>query len=166
DYSDLKRTFALGASNRSEKGDTDGEVWAFAARLGYDLASANSPWHLSPFISADFARVKVDGYSEKGLRSTALSFDDQDRKSRRLGAGLQGKFQVGPNTLLFAEVAHEHEFEDDRQELTLHLNSVPGNDFTLTGYTPQSNLNRANLGISQELAPGLNLRGGYNWRKS
>ncbi|MDD0973425.1 esterase EstP [Pseudomonas fontis] len=166
DYSDLKRTFAFGVNDRSEKGDTDGEVWAFAARLGYDLAAASSPWHLSPFISADFARVKVDGYAEKGARSTALSFDDQDRKSRRLGVGLQGKYQLVPGTQLFAEVAHEHEFEDDRQDLTLHLNSLPGNDFTLTGYTPQSNLNRASIGLSHELTPGLNLRGGYNWRKS
>ncbi|MNH13461.1 Esterase EstP precursor [compost metagenome] len=110
--------------------------------------------------------MKVDGYSEKGTRATALSFDDQERESRRLGLGLQGKYQAGPSTLLFAEVAHEHEFEDDRQDLTIHLNSLPGNDFTLTGYTPQSNLNRATLGLSQTLAPGLALRGSYNWRKS
>ncbi|MBH3428579.1 autotransporter domain-containing protein [Pseudomonas alkylphenolica] len=166
DYSDLKRTFALGVNDRSEKGDTDGELWAFAARLGYDLAAPGSQWSLSPFVSADYARVKVDGYAEKGTRATALSFDDQDRDSRRLGLGLQGKYQAGPNTLLFAEAAHEHEFEDDRQDLSMHLNSLPGNDFTLTGYTPQSNLNRATLGLSQTLAPGLALRGSYNWRKS
>lgn len=166
DYGDLKRTFALGINQRSEKGDTNGELWAFSARVGYNLAAPGSQWSLSPFISADYARVKVDGYEEKGTRATALSVDDQDRESRRLGLGLQGNYQVGPNTLLFAEVAHEHEFEDDRQDLTLHLNSLPGNDFTLTGYTPQSNMDRASLGLSQTLAPGLALRGSYNWRKS
>ncbi|MFK0087290.1 esterase EstP [Pseudomonas sp. NPDC090755] len=166
DYSDLKRTFALGINDRSEKGDTNGELWAFATRLGYDLAAPGSEWSMSPFVSADYARVEVDAYSEKGTRATALSFDDQDRESRRLGVGLQGKYQAAPGTLLFAEAAHEHEFEDDRQDLGIHLNSVPGNDFTLTGYTPQSNMDRATLGISQALAPGLALRGSYNWRKS
>ncbi|MBK0058206.1 autotransporter domain-containing protein [Pseudomonas sp. S44] len=166
DYSDLKRSFALGASERTEKGDTDGEAWAISGRLGYNLAADASSWQLAPFISADYARVKVDGYDEKSGRSTALAFDDQDRKSRRLGAGLLGSVQVLPSTRLFAEVAREHEFEDDRQDLTMHLTTLPGNDFTLAGYTPHSNLTRASLGLSHELVPGVNLRGNYNWRKS
>ncbi|MHC6223667.1 esterase EstP [Pseudomonas sp. X10] len=166
DYTDLKRTFALGVNNRSEKGDTDGETWALAGRLGFNLAAAGSPWQLSPFVSADYARVKVDSYSEKSNRSTALEFDDQDRTSRRLGAGLQGSVLFGQGTKLFAEVAREHEFEDDRQDLTMHLTTLPGNAFTLDGYTPHSNLTRASLGLSHELTPGLHLRGNYNWRKS
>ncbi|KAB5623911.1 autotransporter domain-containing protein [Pseudomonas putida] len=166
DYSDLKRSFALGASERTEKGDTDGEAWGISGRLGYNLAADASSWQLAPFISADYARVKVDGYDEKSGRSTALAFDDQDRKSRRLGAGLLGSVQVLPSTRLFAEVAREHEFEDDRQDLTMHLTTLPGNDFTLAGYTPHSNLTRASLGLSHELVPGVNLRGNYNWRKS
>lgn len=166
DYSDLQRTFALAANDRAEKGDTDGDAWAFAARLGVNLAASDSAWQLSPFISADYARVKVDGYSEEGSRSTALAFDEQDRTSRRLGAGLQGSVRFGQGTKLYAEVAREHEFEDDGQDLSMHLVSVPGNDFTLAGYTPNSNLTRASVGLSQALAPGLTLRGNYNWRKS
>ena len=112
------------------------------------------------------AHVNVNGYSEKGSRSTALTFDDQTRKSRRLGAGLQGKFLVTPSTQLFAEVAHEREFETDPQDVTIALNSVPLNGFTLEGYTPQRDLNRATLGISQKLTQDLSLRANYNWRKN
>lgn len=166
DFHDLKRTFALGVNDRSEKGDTDGEVWALSARLGYNLAAEQSAWQVSPFISADYARVKIDGYEEKSGRSTALGFADQERTSRRLGAGLQGSYQFVPSTRLFAEVAREHEFEDDRQDVTMHLTSLPANDFTLTGYTPQSNLTRASLGLSHELTAGVQVRGSYNWRKS
>jgi outer membrane lipase/esterase len=166
DYDNLERTFALGTGNRAEKGDTDGDLWAFSARLGYDLAQPGSEWHLSPFISADYARVEVDGYSEDGARSTALTFDDQQRDSRRLGAGLQGKYKVTPQTLLFAEVAYEREFEDDVQDVTINLNSLPNNDFTLTGYTPQKDQERVSLGVSQKLTSDLSLRAGYNWRKN
>ena len=166
DYHDLKRTFALGAGERSEKGDTDGEAWAVTGRLGYNLATEQSAWQLSPFVSADYARVKVDGYEEKSGRSTALAFDDQERTSRRLGVGLQGGYPFTTSTRLYAEVAREHEFEDDRQDLTLHLTSLPAHDFTLTGYTPDSNLTRASLGLTHELAEGVHLRGNYNWRKS
>jgi outer membrane lipase/esterase len=166
DYTDLKRTFALGVNDRSEKGDTDGEAWAVSARLGYNLAAETSRWQLAPFISADYARVKVDGYDEKSGQSTALGYDDQERTSRRLGLGLLGSVQVASGTRVFAEVAQEHEFEDDQQDVTLHLTTLPANDFTLTGYTPHSDMTRASVGLSHELAAGVHVRGNYNWRKS
>jgi outer membrane lipase/esterase len=73
DYDALKRKFQLGVNERGEKGDTDGYVLAISGRIGYDIAQqASSPWHLSPFVSADFGKTEVDGYSEKGADSTAL----------------------------------------------------------------------------------------------
>ncbi|MGA3823331.1 esterase EstP [Pseudomonas chlororaphis] len=166
DYDNLKRKFDLGANERGEKGDTSGDILAFSARLGYDIAQqASSPWHLSPFISADYARAKVDGYSEDGNDSTALTFDDQKRTSRRLGIGLQGKYQITQQTQVFGEIAHEKEYEDDTQKLTMALNSLPDNNYTLEGYTPQTNLNRLNLGVSHKLTQDLALRASYNIRK-
>ncbi|KAA5841424.1 autotransporter domain-containing protein [Pseudomonas chlororaphis] len=166
DYDNLKRKFDLGANERGEKGDTSGDILAFSARLGYDIAQqASSPWHLSPFISADYARAKVDGYSEDGNDSTALTFDEQKRTSRRLGIGLQGKYQITQQTQVFGEIAHEKEYEDDTQKLTMALNSLPDNNYTLEGYTPQTNLNRLNLGVSHKLTQDLALRASYNIRK-
>ncbi|MGE7959206.1 esterase EstP [Pseudomonas sp. NPDC089530] len=166
DYDNLKRKFDLGANERGEKGDTSGDVLAFSARVGYDIAQqSSSPWHLSPFVSADYARVEVDGYSEDGSDSTALTFDDQKRTSRRLGLGLQGKYQITQQTQVFGEIAHEKEYEDDTQNLTMALNSLPDNRYTLEGYTPQSNLNRLNLGVSHKVTQDLALRASYNIRK-
>ncbi|WP_259642177.1 autotransporter domain-containing protein, partial [Pseudomonas syringae] len=102
----------------------------------------------------------------KGDRSTALTFSDQTRKSRRAGVGVQGKFQVTPSTQVWGEVAHEREFETDQQDVTMALNSVQSVGFTLEGYTPQRDLNRATLGVSQKLTQDLTLRGNYNWRKN
>ncbi|MEE4333460.1 esterase EstP [Pseudomonas alliivorans] len=166
DYESAERKFALGVSEGQEKGDTDGELWAVSARVGFDVAGTASRWHLSPFISADYAHIDVDGYSEEGARSTALTFSDQTRKSKRAGVGLQGKFQVTPSTQIWGEVAREREFETDQQDVTLSLNSVSSIDFTLDGYTPQRNLNRATLGVSQKLTQNLTLRANYNWRKN
>ncbi|MEE4695587.1 esterase EstP [Pseudomonas alliivorans] len=166
DYESAERKFALGVSEGQEKGDTDGELWAVSARVGFDVAGTASRWHLSPFISADYAHIDVDGYSEEGARSTALTFSDQTRKSKRAGVGLQGKFQVTPSTQIWGEVAREREFETDQQDVTLSLNSVSSIDFTLDGYTPQRNLNRATLGVSQKLTQDLTLRANYNWRKN
>ncbi|WP_283189245.1 esterase EstP [Pseudomonas sp. PMCC200344] len=165
DYDNLKRKFDLGASEGAEKGDTDGDLWAFSTRLGYDIAQPGSEWHLSPFISADYAKVEVDGYSENSTRSTALTFDDQTRDSKRLGAGLQGKYQITTQTQVFGEYAYEHEYEDDTQKVNIALNSLPSLDFKLDGYTPQSHLNRVSLGVSHKLTADLALRGGYTFRK-
>ncbi|MEE4895686.1 esterase EstP [Pseudomonas alliivorans] len=166
DYESAERKFALGVSEGQEKGDTDGELWAVSARVGFDVAGTASRWHLSPFISADYAHIDVDGYSEEGARSTALTFSDQTRKSKRAGVGLQGKFQVTPSTQIWGEVAREREVETDQQDVTLSLNSVSSIDFTMDGYTPQRNLNRATLGVSQKLTQDLTLRANYNWRKN
>lgn len=165
DYDNLKRKFDLGASEGAEKGDTDGSLWAFSARVGYDIAQPGSEWHLSPFVSADYASVDVDGYSEKSNRATALTFDDQTRDSKRLGLGLQGKYNITPQTQVFGEYAHEREYEDDVQKVRIALNTLPANDFKLEGYTPQSHLNRLSLGVSHKLTADLALRGGYSLRK-
>ncbi|MBN3862365.1 autotransporter domain-containing protein [Pseudomonas frederiksbergensis] len=166
DYDSLKRKFQLGVNERGEKGDTDGYLVAIGGRLGYDIApEASSPWHLSPFVSADFAKVEVDGYSENGADSTALTFDDQSRISRRLGLGIQGKYQITSQTQVFGELAHEREYNDDTQNVTMNLNSLPNNRYTLAGYTPQTNLNRLNLGVSHNLTRDLALRASYDIRK-
>ena len=66
---------------------------------------------------------------------------------------------------MFGEFAHEREYNDDTQHLTINLNSLPNNRFTLAGYTPQTNLNRLNLGVSHKLTQDLALRASYNIRK-
>ena len=164
DYSDLNRQFALGIAQRSEKGDSDGQLWALSGRLGYDLANADTGWRVSPFISADYARVDVDGYREDGASATALNFADQERDSARLGLGLQANYQLAPATQVFAEIARELEFEDDRRDLRMGLNSVAGNSFELQGHTPASGQTLAGLGISHGLAEELQLRAAYQFR--
>lgn len=147
DYSDLKRQFALGITERSEKGDTEGQLWALSGRLGYDLANAGTGWRVSPFVSADYAKVDVDGYREKGERSTGLNYADQQRDSRRLGIALQANYQFNAATQVFAEIAREREFEDDPRFLRMGLNSVAGNTFELQGHTPASGQTLLNLGV-------------------
>ncbi|PWU25985.1 autotransporter domain-containing esterase [Pseudomonas sp. RW407] len=166
DYEDANRKFATPGVTIEEKADTDGNLLAFSGRLGYDIAQGGEAWHLSPFVSADWARVKVDGYAEDGGDAASLAFDEQNRYSRRLGAGLQGKFALSAQTQLFGEVAVEREYADDTRNIGMNLTSLPDIGFTLQGYTPQSHLQRATLGFAQKLTPELSLRGGYSAHRS
>lgn len=166
DYHNLERSFNLGHVKRTEKGDTDGNLWGASGRVGYDIAQPGSDWHLSPFLSADYVDIDVDGYAEDGSRSTALNFADQQRDSRRLGVGIQGRVQLTPQTAVFAEYSHQREYEDDTSELRTELNSLPGIDFALQGYTPGDKLDSASIGVSHQLTQDLSLRGGYSYSQS
>ena len=166
DYHDLQRSFALGIVEASEKGDSDGQLWALSGRVGYDIAQPGSDWHLSPFISADYSRVEVDGYSESGSSSTALTFDDQTRTSKRLGFGFQGRWMLSPSTQVFAEIAREREYEDEVGKVNIALNSLPSLDFTSQGYQPDDRLDRLSLGVNHQLTQDLALRGAYSLRKA
>ncbi len=166
DFDDANRKFSIINHEVEEKADTDGSLLAFSGRLGYDIAHGGENWHLSPFVSADWARVKVDSYEEGSGRSTALAYDEQNRYSRRLGVGLQGKFDVSPQTQLFGEVAVEREYADDTQNVGMNFTSLPDIGFSLQGYTPQSHLQRATIGVAQKLTPELTLRGGYSAHRS
>ncbi|OEC32625.1 outer membrane lipase/esterase [Pseudomonas cuatrocienegasensis] len=165
DYGDLERRFALNSDTRTEKGNTDGDLWAVSGRFGYQLF-ADAPWQLSPFLSADYAKVQVDGYGEDGLRSSALTYADQEVTSKRLGAGLRGALQLAPATRLYAEVAYQHEYEDATRELQMHLRSLPSLDYRLRGYTPASDQHTATLGLSHRFSEGLALRADYNYRQA
>lgn len=166
DYDNLERSFNLGQVKRTEKGDTDGNLWGASGRVGYDIAQPGSDWHLSPFLSADYVDIDVDGYAEDGSRSTALNFADQQRDSRRLGVGIQGRVQLTPQTAVFAEYSHQREYEDDTSELRTELNSLPGIDFALQGYTPGDKLDSVSIGVSHQLTQDLSLRGGYSYSQS
>jgi outer membrane lipase/esterase len=165
-YDSLDRSFELGQVTRTEQGDTDGTVWGASSRVGYDIAQTGSVWHLSPFISADYAKVDVDGYSEEGAASTALNIDSQQRDSKRLGAGIQGRYQLTPETAMFAEYSHQREYEDDTTELKTELVSLPGIEFEQQGYTPGDSLDSATIGVSHLLTKNLSLRGAYNYSKA
>lgn len=163
---DSQRRFALGVQTRAEKGQTQGTSFAAGGRLGVDLAQPDSAWHLSPFLSAHYGRTTVQGYREAGDRTTALTFADQQRDSRRFGLGLQGTLALGKRLSLDGEVSREQEFEDQRQRLTLGQNSLPGMDFTLDGYQVPGSQDRASLGLRYQLAQDWSLRTTYSWQKS
>ena len=95
-----------------------------------------------------------------------MSFEEQTLVSSRIGAGLLASYQFTAQTRVFGEAAHEHEFQDATQRLSIALNSLPNNSFKLEGYTPQSNLDRISLGASHMLTADLTLQAAYNVRKS
>ncbi|MEK1939937.1 MAG: autotransporter domain-containing protein [Pseudomonas sp.] len=162
DYRDLQRTFALGISERAEQGNSTGALWSATSRVGFNLAPNSSDWQLSPFLSAAYSRITVDGYKERGQTSTALQVDEQTVTSKRLGAGLLANLQVLPSTRLFGELSHEHEFNNNAQTVTLRQKALPTLPYQLDGYRPAQQLNRLSLGLNQKLTSALAMQVSYS----
>lgn len=163
DYDSLDRKLDLNAAKRTEKGDTKGNVLGVYGRVGYQLFAAHNPLQLSPFVSMSHARFKVDDYAEKGNNSTALTFAEQKRTSKRLGAGLLASYQLSEPLSLSAEIGYEKEFAKDQKKLGMHLNSVDSVHFKLRGYKPDSSLGTLGLGASYKLSDALTMQGNYNY---
>lgn len=165
DYHDLQRRFALGVSERVEKGSTDGQLWAVGTKVGFNLMQAQDAMQFGPFVGASYGRVEVDGYREDGERSTAMSFADQERDSLRLSLGLFGDLALSERTRLYGEVAREVEREDeDPEDLRMSLNSVAGNSFELPGAVPTGDQTRFSVGLAHQLTDDLALRANYHYR--
>lgn len=164
DYGSLDRTFVLGVAERTEKGSTEGTLWGVSAKTGFNLMQSGDPLQFGPFIGASYQRIEVDGYSEKGTRSTAMSFSDQELDSLRLSVGLFGNYAFTERTRLFAEVAREVEREDDkREDLRVSLNSVENNSFVLPGAAQTGDQTRFSVGLAHQLTPGVSVRANYNY---
>lgn len=165
DYDSLDRTFALGVAERSEKGTTEGMVWGASAKTGFNLMQMGDPLQFGPFIGASYQKIEVDGYSEQGASSTALTYEDQELDSLRLSVGLFGTYALSESTRLFGEVAREVEREDEkREDLRMSLNSVPTNSFELPGTTPTGDQTRFSVGVAHQLTEGLSVRANYNYQ--
>ncbi|WP_417778127.1 autotransporter domain-containing protein [Stutzerimonas xanthomarina] len=165
DYDSLDRTFALGVAERSEKGSTEGVAWGVSAKTGFNLMQMGDPVQFGPFIGASYQKIDVDGYSEQGARSTALTYEDQELDSLRLSVGLFGSYALSDRTRLLGEVAREVEREDEqREDLRMSLNSVPTNSFELPGATPTGDQTRFSVGIAHHLTTGLSVRANYNYQ--
>lgn len=163
DYDSLHRKMALSVAKRTEKGDSKGRVLGVNARVGYQLFTLDNPLQLSPFVSMSHARFTVDDYAEKGDNSTALTFAEQKRTSKRLGVGLLGSYQLSTPLSLDAEIAYDKEFSTDREPLDMHLNSVASVRFKLQGYKPDSSLATVGLGTTYAVSDALNVQGHYNY---
>ena len=151
DYRHIRRSFALGPATRTEEGSTNGTQ--FIARIlgGYWFNTA-SDWIHGPYARFTYQNIKVDGFSETGTSSTAMSFGDQkyDPFSSSVGwqvAGTLGIFRP------FGRVSWEY-LDDKNRSVRAGVVSMPG-QFSLPAYRFDKNYALFLVGASANLGPGL-----------
>jgi outer membrane lipase/esterase len=129
---DISRRIDLGASTRTETGNTGINQQIGALEVGYVFKAEN--FTHGPFGGVELNYNDVDSYVEQGTSSTAMRFDEFSRDSNMTTLGYQfsGKFGgVQP----FARVAWVTETNTDQTFVRGGTASMPGN-FSLGGYAP------------------------------
>ena len=159
DYSDVSRTYELGALSRTGTGETSGVHWGLRALGGYWFKHSNV-LH-GPFAKLVYQDISVDGFSEGGGTATSLRYGNQDRESLISSIGWQAQGTFGA-VRPFGRVAWEYEFKDDARAVTAYPSA--GGGYTITAGTPDDNWFQFNFGASMDFGqatPSFGRLSGY-----
>ena len=165
-FKDVHRRIQLGTLQRTESGKPGGSHLGGGVNGGwwFDFKGMRT----GPFANVEWQTIKVNGFSEDGIDSTAMWFGRQQRDSllTTLGWRLEGHWNVG-NTVLspYAELAWNHDNKADPGTIDAGLNSMNGT-FAMTGFKPDKTWGSANLGLSAVLTPNVTSWIGYSGRFS
>jgi len=105
----------------------DGKHWTAGAKAGYLMPLASL--RVGPVVAVDYAKAKVDGYTESGDPALTLSVDEVNLKALtgNLGIEARGDFEGGGvNLRPFLSAVAEKEFSGDGRTVRFAQTSAPG----------------------------------------
>ncbi|BAO45277.1 autotransporter outer membrane beta-barrel domain-containing protein [Thiolapillus brandeum] len=159
---DIERVIALGNTTRSEQGSSSADAWAIKVLAGTTLFETGG-LQAGPFVSVNYQKVDVDGYRERGMRSTSMNFASQDRDSLLLEGGVFANYHLGGGSLHGA-LSYEGELNDDGRSVTAGLNSLSGSHFKLYDIEGSDYYWKLDLGYSRNMSKGVALGINYSLR--
>jgi outer membrane lipase/esterase len=146
DYGDVRRTFALGAQQRTETGSPNGSHIMGSVLGGYWFTQAS--FLHGPFVRLAWQEINVDAFSEQGSDSTALSYEKQKRRSFTQGLGWQATGQLG-RVRPYARVTWEHESKADARSVTANPLGLAGS-YSIPTLTPDDNWVNYVIGVGTD----------------
>ncbi len=165
-FSEIQRSFQLGATQITEAGSTDGSHHGAGVSGGWWFTFDSIK--TGPFVNVDWQNITVDGYRERGNDATAMWFGEQRRRAliSTLGWRLQGQWQV-VNLVMspYAELSWSRDSKADPRAVDTGLTSLNGS-FASVGFVPDKAWGTIDLGLSAQLTPTVTSWVGYNSRFS
>ncbi|HET8729121.1 MAG TPA: autotransporter domain-containing protein [Alphaproteobacteria bacterium] len=111
----------------SMSADTDGSHWLAGAKAGYLMPLG--VFRAGPVVAIDYAKAKVDGYTEEGDAALTLHVDSVSAKSlaASIGAELRGDFDnSGISVRPFVSAMVEKELSNGHRTIRFAQTSAPG----------------------------------------
>ena len=131
-----------------------GNHWVAGAKGGYLMTFAGL--EAGPMVALDYARAKVNGYSETGDGALALNVGAQSYKALRGQAGLEARGELA-GLHPFVDLTAEHNFSGDDRLITFAQSDAPTivNSWAVSGR--QETYGRIAGGASANLVAGLSV---------
>ena len=139
--------------------DPDGNHFIAGAKGGYLMPLGDV--RVGPVVALDYAKAKVDGYTETGDAALTLNVDDLSYKSLRgsLGVEVRGDFAgSGVQLRPFAAAAIEKDFTGDERTVRFSQTSAPiiVNSFELDDASKHA-YGRLSLGFGAQILSSVTL---------
>jgi uncharacterized protein YhjY with autotransporter beta-barrel domain/phospholipase/lecithinase/hemolysin len=124
------------------------------AKAGYLIPL--SVLKVGPIVAVDYARAKVDGYTETGDPALTLNVGSQRAKSTRGQAGLEARGDLA-GLHAFADVTAEHEFSGNGRLISFAQTVAPGivNQWDVSGR--KETYGRVTIGASVDVFSGIGI---------
>lgn len=155
DKHDLKRAGVVDGM----EAETDGSHFLIGAKAGYLMPVGAI--RVGPVVAVDYAKAKVDGYTEEGDPVLTLNVDKASYKSLRGSAGLEvrGDFEGGGVQLRpYASAMVEKDFTGDERVVRFSQTSAPTivNSFALSDASKKA-YGRFGVGFNAAILDGVSL---------
>lgn len=140
------RNIALGATVRTESGETSG--YHVVARLLGGYWFRYQDWNHGPFAKLTYEKIEVRQFSEKGSDSTGLTYDQQKQDGVWSSLGWQVAGNVS-GFRPFARATWEYNFDSGTRSVTAKSNTLAGS-YTVPGFEQDDNWWLFDLGVSRD----------------
>lgn len=116
----------------------------------------------TPYVSASYSHIAVDGYNEKGAGALNLNVGSDTANSLILGAGVKARHALSDNMQLLAKAGVGYDTMAERSKLTASFEGG-GAQFTTVGIKPDAVVYNAHLGVQYHLENGTEITASYNY---
>jgi large repetitive protein len=140
-------------------GSRDGKQYFASLAGGYDYLTGR--WHLSPYGRLDAASGTLDGYTETGDSTYALTYRDQDVKTTTASLGMRADYQYtvdnGTITPQFT-VEYQHDLQGNTTATLSYADLLSGPLYRANVVGLSQNRLLLGIGASWQTLKGMTLR--------
>lgn len=160
---DASRHILFGTTDRIARADYKGHQYSGYLEGGYTFK--HSGWNITPFLSVQYARLHLNGYTESDAGSVNLSVNSQDYDLLQSGIGSKLSYPVSwQGSRLIPEIHFKwlYDFIGDPQQVTSAFTGG-GASFSTDGFTPPQSSYNAGARITLITKNGISASLNYDF---
>lgn len=166
-FNNIHRKFYVGPRLTDAQANADGNLYGAHIGSGYHLL-AQQNFTTGPFLTLDYVRVTVDGYTERGAGAANIGFATQKRNFLTSGLGWEAtlKQQIGQvATVARIFAAGNRQWLNGDRNIGFHVASIAGSHASLPVEGNTANYLSTGLNVGAQLSQRIGLSLGYEFDK-